>query len=513
MINLQPKGTAAAMKGDCHAAQPQQREAEPHAAPQEDSIPQQREFSSVSHSVSVAQQSTGTQEKMSQPLSGRFREDSHSATVPTKAQEQRNVEVTTQPAQPLSNSSKWSDLPGSPANISGVGGFSPFAFFMVPMMACPSASGSMLPVPMMMPFGNGEGGGMPFGFPGMKTEKVTGDTVSSSNEDEDEMQVVTIPEMKFLTRVPKKKQLRKATSLDEPQTPTPAHTQQQQAQAQSQLQLQQQLQQGQRQAHVSHVEKHQGRLAHPGAQQPTAEVEDVHNRNHHQQQQQKQQQQPAMARSSQPGMVPAACGMPGGGSSNMLQHYHMVQEQQLLEDGSSSEEEEEPPTDDDAPIILDGDDVNESTSEYHKFTQFQRHHASLGENDASPAPGIPPPQPHPRHLQKQQVDSRPDLTSSHVPSRVTSGYTITSLPQYTASEPTSAISHSKLPIMMPPALMPQQGMSPGITSQLLQQAPSAAQPSLLTLASAASSIAVEASLQGSPQGPGSAQHQLLDAQR
>ena len=512
-INLHLRGAPAPVEKGCHTAQLKQREAEPRPALQEDSVPQRCEFPSVSHSSSAAQQSTSTQERLLQPPREHFREDSPAATVPTDAQERKHVETTTQPPQPLSNS-KWSDLPGSPANMSGMGGFPPYAFFMVPMLACPSASGSVLPVPMMMPYGSSEGGGMPFGFPGMKAEKVAGDSVYSSNDDEDEMQVVTIPEMKFLTRVPKKPP-QKAISLDETQTVKPSHhhhyhhQQLPQPQPQPQQpQLQQRLQQEHYQAHVSHVEKYQGKHQPPRTQQPTADearVESVHHHNHHQ-----QQQQPAMAHGSLPGTVPAGRGMPRGGSLNMLQQYRMVQEQQSWDEGSSSEEE--PSTEEDAPIVLDDDDLQESALEYHKRPPFQRRHASLVQDDKSPVPYVHPPQPQPRHTQKQQVELHPEPTSSPAHSTAAGTYAITSLPQSIASEQTS-MSHSKLPIMMPPAIMQQQGISPGIPAQLLQQGPSAAQPSLLTLASAASSIAVETSLQGSPQGPGSAQHQLLDAQR
>lgn len=506
-INLQPRGAPAPVEKGCHTVQLKQREAEPRPASQEDSVPQRRESPNVSHSSSAVQQSTSTQERPLQPQREHFREDPPTATVPTDAQEQKHVETTTQPPQPLSNS-KWSDLPGSPANMSGMGGYPPFAFFMVPMLACPSASGSVLPVPMMMPYGSGEGGGMPFGFPGMKAEKVAGDSVSSNNEDEDEMQVVTIPEMKFLTRVPKKQQ-QKAISLDETQTLKPSHHQQHPQPQQPQPQPQQQLQQEHYQAHVSHVEKHQGKHQPPRTQQPIADeacVEAVHHHNHHQQ----QQQQAALAHGSLPGTVPASRGMPRGGSLNMLQQYHMVQEEQPWDEGSSSEEE--PLTEDDAPIVLDDDDLQESALEYHKLPPFQRRHASLVQDDKSPVPYMHPPQPQPRCMQKQQAELHPEPTSSPAHTTATGTYAITSLPQSIASEQTS-MSHSKLPIMMPPAIMQQQGISSGIPARLLQQGPSAAQPSLLTLASAASSIAVEASLQGSPQGPGSTQQQLLDAQR
>lgn len=506
-INMQARGSMAPLEGGCHTPQLLQRKAKPHATPEQDSVPQRHELPSVTHSILAAQRSASTLEKTPQPPKGQFREDFPPGTVAKLAQEQKHVETTAQPPQPLSNSSKWSDVSGSSANMGGVGGFSPFAFFMVPMLACPSGSGGMLPMPMMMPYGNGEGGGMPFGFPGMKTEKIAGDSVSSGNEDEDEMQVVTIPEMKFLTRVPKKKQSQqKAISLDETQSQTSSqnhHYQQHQ-----QPQPRNQLQQGQYQDRVSNAEMPQGRLRQPGTQQPLASearMEAV--RNHHQQ----QQQQPVMTQGSLPEMVTAGRAMPEGVSMNMVQQYRMAQDHQLLDDGSSSEEEE-PHTDDDAPIILDDDDVQDSALEYCKLSPFQRRCASLEQVDRSTY--MPPPQPHPRQLQKQQMDLHPEpTTSSPVASSAAEGYAITSLSQSIASEQTASISHSKLPIVMPPALMPTQGMSPGIPAQLLQQGPSAAQPSLLTLASAASSIAVEAAVQGSPQGPGSTQHQLLDAQR
>ncbi len=349
---------------------------------------------------------------------------------------------------------------------------------------------------------------MPFGFPGMKTEKIAGDSVSSGHEDEEEMQVVTIPEMKFLTRVPKKKQSQqKAISLDETQSQTSSHNHHYQQHQQSQPHPRNQLQQGQYQDRVSNAEMPQGRLQPSVTQQPLvseARMEAV--RNHHHQ----HQQQPVMRQGSLPGMVTAGRGMPEGVSMNMMQQYRMAQDQQLLDDGSSSGEEE-PRTDDDAPIILDDDDVQDSALEYCKLSPFQKRCASLEQKDKSTAPYMAPPQPHPRQVEKQQVELHPEPTS--VPSSAAEGYAITSLSQSITSEQTASISHSKLPIMMPPSLMPQQGMSPGIPAHLLQQGPSAAQPSLLTLASAASSIAVEAALQGSPQGPGSTQHQLLDAQR
>ena len=507
-INMQPRGSMAPLEGGCYMPQPLQREAKPHATPEQDLVPQRRELSSVTHSISAAQRSASTLEKTPQPPKGQLREDSPPCTVVKVAQEQKHVETTAQPPQPLSNSTKWPDVPGSSANMGGVGGFSPFAFFMVPMLACPSGSGGMLPMPMMMPCGNGEGGGMPFGFPGMKTEKIAGDSVSSGHEDEEEMQVVTIPEMKFLTRVPKKKQSQqKAISLDETQSQTSSHNHHYQQHQQSQPHPRNQLQQGQYQDRVSNAEMPQGRLQPSGTQQPLvseARMEAV--RNHHHQ----HQQQPVMRQGSLPRMVTAGRGMPEGVSMNMMQQYRMAQDQQLLDDGSSSGEEE-PRTDDNAPIILDDDDVQDSALEYCKLSPFQKRCASLEQKDKSTAPYMAPPQPHPRQVEKQQVELHPEPTS--VPSSAAEGYAITSLSQSITSEQTASISHSKLPIMMPPSLMPQQGMSPGIPAHLLQQGPSAAQPSLLTLASAASSIAVEAALQGSPQGPGSTQHQLLDAQR
>jgi uncharacterized C2H2 Zn-finger protein len=86
----------------------------------------------------------------------------------------------------------------------------PVAFFMFPMMGG-AGMGGAFPYPMMMPGMDG----FPFQFPGMKMENVSSSSISTDNDSE-EVQVVTIPAMKFITRVPKQRtpQKRSAEQMD-----------------------------------------------------------------------------------------------------------------------------------------------------------------------------------------------------------------------------------------------------------------------------------------------------------
>nr|QSX72212.1 Krueppel-like factor F [Halisarca dujardinii] len=108
--------------------------------------------------------------------------------------------------------SSASSAPANSVKPSGSSNCPPFAFFMVPMMGGTSSTGGAFPYPMMMPGMEG----FPMSLSGMKMEMETMSSnapasLEGADPDSDEVQVVTIPAMKFITRVPKH---RKQASAD-----------------------------------------------------------------------------------------------------------------------------------------------------------------------------------------------------------------------------------------------------------------------------------------------------------